>query len=99
MSTLTRRLIILALGLLAGLCAWPVAELVLCFQGCFASYLALPAGPGSRHRGRDGGLLRRRRGNHLAGQEPDPDGMLLGAAVGLRRRGRWASWPGRPPSG
>ena len=43
MSTLARRLIILALGLLAGLCAWPVVEVVLRTQGSFASYrLFLP---------------------------------------------------------
>ena len=93
MSTLARRLIILALGLLAGICAWPVVELVLHFQDSFASYRLFLPGPGRRHRGRDGGLLRRRRGDHVPGEEPAPErdaprrgGGPGGRSAGLPRR-------------
>ena len=39
MSTLARRLIICCLGVLAGIAAWPVAEVILMYQRIFPSYL------------------------------------------------------------
>ncbi len=39
MSTFKRRLLLIGLGLLAGLAAWPVMELILTFQAVFPSYL------------------------------------------------------------
>jgi len=39
MSTLTRKILFCAIGLLAGIAAWPLAEIVLVYQSNFPSYL------------------------------------------------------------
>jgi hypothetical protein len=83
MTTLVRRLIILAIGLLAGICVWPLAELILYFQGDFPSYLAFLPVLGAiigavmgAFFGAAEGITTRIRGRLAAG-------MALGAAIGL----------------
>ena len=83
MSTLARRLIILALGLLAGLCAWPVVEVVLRTQGSFASYrLFLPV-LGAAAGAVMGAFFGAAEGITSRVKSRLANGMLLGAAVGL----------------
>ena len=60
MTTLARKLIILALGLLGGIAAWPLAELILYYQAGFPSYLAFLALLGAAVGLIDGGVLRSR---------------------------------------
>ena len=39
MSTITRRIIVCTLGILAGIAAWPIMELLLAYQASFSSYM------------------------------------------------------------
>ena len=98
MSTLARRLIILALGLLAGMCAWPVVELVLHFQDSFASYrLFLPV---------LGAVTGAVMGAFFGAAEGITSRVKSRIRTGCSsarrwawRAERWASSPGRPSSG
>lgn len=82
MTTLVRRLIILALGLLGGLAAWPVAELILYFQSGFPSYLAFLAPLGAAVGLMMGAFFGAAEGITSRIKTRIPRGMLLGAAVG-----------------
>jgi hypothetical protein len=83
MTTLARRLIILALGLLAGICAWPVIELVLHYQGAFGSYRVFLPLLGAVTGAVMGAFFGAAEGITSRVRSRLPNGMLLGAAVGL----------------
>jgi hypothetical protein len=83
MTTLVRRLIILALGLLAGVCAWPVAELILFFQAGFPSYLVFLALLGAAFGALMAVFFGAAEGITSRIKSRIPNGMLLGALVGL----------------
>jgi hypothetical protein len=83
MTTLARRLILLALGLLAGICAWPVAELILFLQSGFPSYLVFSALLGAVTGGLMGAFLGAAEGITSRVKSRIPVGMLLGALVGF----------------
>src|SRR5512142_332720 len=83
MTTLVRRLIILALGILAGVCVWPAAELVLTLQGGFPSYLAFLAVLGALVGALMGVFFGAAEGITSRIKARIPNGILLGAIVGL----------------
>jgi hypothetical protein len=83
MTTLIRRLIILALGILAGVCVWPAAELVLTFQAGFPSYLAFLAALGALVGALMGAFFGAAEGITSRVKARTPNGMILGALVGL----------------
>jgi hypothetical protein len=83
MSILVRRLIILAIGVLAGVAAWPLAELIVYDQGHFPSYLvfipvlgAAVGAPMGAFFGAAEGITSRVKARILPG-------VLVGALVGL----------------
>jgi hypothetical protein len=82
MTTLARRLILLAIGLLAGICAWPVAEVILSFQAGFSSYLAFSAVLGAVTGAVMGAFFGTAEGITSRVKSRIPAGMLLGALVG-----------------
>ncbi len=82
MTTLVRRLILLALGLLAGIAAWPAAELILFFQAGFPSYFAVLALLGAVTGALMGALFGAAEGITSRVKARIRDGMLLGALVG-----------------
>ena len=82
MTTLVRRLIILALGILAGVCVWPVAELILYFQAGFPSYLVFLALLGAAFGALMGVFFGSAEGISSRIKSRIPVGMLLGALVG-----------------
>jgi hypothetical protein len=83
MTTLVRRLIILALGLLAGICVWPVAEVILFFQAGFPSYFVFLALLGAAFGALMGVFFGSAEGITSRIKARIPQGMLLGAVVGL----------------
>jgi hypothetical protein len=83
MSTLARKLILAALGLLAGAAAWPAAELVLYFQPRFASYLPFLAVLGAVTGALLGAVFGAAEGITSRIKARIPSGMLLGALIGL----------------
>jgi Inner membrane component of T3SS, cytoplasmic domain len=83
MSTLARKLILAALGLLAGAAVWPAAELVLHFQPRFASYLPFLAVLGALTGLLLGAVFGSAEGITSRIRSRIPTGMLLGALVGL----------------
>ncbi len=83
MSTLARKLILAALGLLAGAAVWPVAELVLFFQPRFASYLPFLAVLGAVTGLLLGAVFGSAEGITSRIKSRIPPGMLLGALIGL----------------
>jgi hypothetical protein len=83
MTTLARRLLLLALGALAGTGAWPVAELILHFQAGFGSYLAFLAVLGAAAGALMGGFFGAAEGITSRIRARIPNGIILGAAVGL----------------
>ena len=83
MSTLARKLILAALGLLAGAAVWPAAELVLYFQPRFASYLPFLAVLGAVTGLLLGAVFGSAEGITSRIKSRIPPGMLLGALVGL----------------
>jgi hypothetical protein len=83
MSTLARKLILAALGLLAGLAAWPAAELVLHFQSRFTSYLPFLAVLGAVTGALLGAVFGAAEGITSRIKSRIPAGMLLGALIGL----------------
>ena len=83
MSTLARKLILAALGLLAGAAVWPAAELVLHFQPRFASYLPFLAVLGAVTGLLLGAVFGSAEGITSRIKSRIPPGMLLGALVGL----------------
>jgi hypothetical protein len=82
MSTLARRLILLGLGLLAGAAVWPAAELILFFQGGFASYLSFLAVLGAITGALMGGFLGMAEGITSRVKARIPAGILWGALAG-----------------
>ncbi len=83
MTTLARRLLLLALGALAGLVSWPVAELILSFQAGFPSYLVFLACLGAIVGALMGAFFGAAEGITSRIKARIPGGMLLGAVVGL----------------
>jgi hypothetical protein len=83
MTTLARRLIILALGLLAGICVWPLVETVLYFQGSFSSYRTFLPLLGAVTGAVMGAFFGAAEGITSRVKSRLANGMLLGAAVGL----------------
>jgi hypothetical protein len=83
MSTLARKLILAALGLLAGAAVWPAAELVLYLQPRFASYLPFLAVLGAVTGLLLGAVFGTAEGITSRIKSRIPTGMLLGALVGL----------------
>jgi hypothetical protein len=82
MSTTVRRVIILALGFLGGLCAWPVAELILSTQARFPSYLVFLTVLGAVTGAVIGAFFGAAEGITSRIKPRIPVGMLLGGAVG-----------------
>ncbi len=82
MTTATSRLIILGLGFLGGIAAWPAAELVLYFQGTFPSYLAFLALLGAVVGALMGAFFGAAEGITSRIKVRIPTGLLLGALVG-----------------
>ncbi len=83
MTTSVRRLIILALGFLAGVCVWPVAEVILFFQAGFPSYLVFLALLGAAFGAVMGVFFGSAEGITSRIKSRIPNGMLVGALVGL----------------
>ncbi|MGA2765994.1 MAG: FHA domain-containing protein [Spirochaetia bacterium] len=82
MTTLTSRFIILALGFLGGIAAWPLAELILYYQGGFPSYLAFLALLGAVVGALMGAFFGAGEGITSRIKKRIPTGMALGALVG-----------------
>jgi hypothetical protein len=82
MTTVTSRMIILALGFLGGIAAWPAAELILYFQGTFPSYLAFLALLGAAVGALMGAFFGAAEGITSRIKKRIPSGLLLGALVG-----------------
>ncbi len=82
MTTMSSRLIILALGFLGGLAAWPAAELILYSQGAFPSYLAFLSLLGAVVGALMGAFFGAGEGITSRIRNRIPAGMLLGALVG-----------------
>jgi hypothetical protein len=82
MTALARRLILLAIGLLAGICAWPVAEVILSFQADFPSYMAFSVVLGAVTGAVMGAFFGTAEGITSRVKSRIPWGMLLGALVG-----------------
>ena len=82
MTAFVRRLILLALGVLAGICAWPAAELILFLQTGFPSYLVFSALLGAVTGALMGAFFGSAEGITSRVKSRIPRGMLLGALVG-----------------
>ena len=82
MTTVSSRLIILALGFLGGIAAWPAAELVLYFQGTFPTYLAFLALLGACVGALMGAFFGAAEGITSRIKKRIPTGVALGALVG-----------------
>jgi len=82
MTAFARRLILLALGVLAGICAWPAAELILFLQTGFPSYLVFSALLGAVTGALMGAFFGSAEGITSRVKSRIPRGMLLGALVG-----------------
>ena len=83
MSILMRRLIILCLGILAGIAAWPPAELIVYAQGAFPSYLAFAAALGAAVGLVMGAFLGAAEGITARIRQRILPGILVGALVGM----------------
>jgi hypothetical protein len=83
MSATVRRLIIVSLGLLAGLAAWPLAELVLARQAGFPSYLVFTACLGAAVGIPMGAFFAAGEGIISRVKAKLGAGLLLGAGLGL----------------
>jgi hypothetical protein len=83
MSVSVRRLILLALGILAGVAAWPAAELLVWLQGGFPSYLVFIATLGAVVGVLMGTFFGAAEGITSRVKPRIRSGMLLGALVGL----------------
>jgi hypothetical protein len=82
MTTLARRLILLALGLLAGVCTWPLAEVILFLQAGFPSYLVFSVFLGAVTGAVMGAFFGTAEGITSRVKSRIPAGVLLGALVG-----------------
>jgi hypothetical protein len=82
MSTIVRRLLILSLGFLGGLCVWPAAELLLFFQDRFSSYLLFLSVLGALAGALMGGFFGAAEGITSRIKSRLPAGILLGALIG-----------------
>lgn len=83
MSALMRRLIIVCLGVLAGLAAWPLTELLLAYQAGFPSYLAFTACLGATVGIPMGAFFASSEGITTRVKAKLGSGLLLGVLVGL----------------
>ncbi|OHD75242.1 MAG: hypothetical protein A2V99_11885 [Spirochaetes bacterium RBG_16_67_19] len=83
MTTLARKLILAALGILAGAAVWPAAELVLFFQPRFASYLPFLAVLGAVTGLLLGAVFGTAEGITSRIKSRIPAGLALGALIGL----------------
>jgi len=82
MTTVSSKLLLLALGFLGGIAAWPAAELVLYYQGSFLSYLAFLALLGAVVGVLMGAFFGAAEGITSRVRRRIPSGILLGALVG-----------------
>jgi len=82
-TTFTRRMILLALGVLAGVGLWPIAEAILYRQGSFPSYLAFLAALGAVVGALMGAAFGAAEGITSRVRERLPAGIVLGAVIGL----------------
>ncbi len=83
MTTIVRRLILIALGVIGGLAVWPVAEEILFLQARFTTWLVFLAALGALVGLLMGGIFGAGEGITSRVRERIPAGMLLGAAIGL----------------
>jgi hypothetical protein len=83
MSTLARKLILAALGILAGAAVWPAAEMVLYLQPRFASYLPFLAVLGAVTGLLLGAVFGTAEGITSRIKSRIPAGLALGALIGL----------------
>jgi MFS family permease len=81
MTTVASRLIIMALGLLSGVAAWPAAELALYYQGTFPTYLAFLALLGALVGAIMGAFFGSAEGITSRIKKRVPTGILLGACA------------------
>ncbi len=82
MSTTIRRIILLCLGLLAGMAAWPAAELIVSLQARFGSYLALQTVLGAAVGLVMGAAFGSAEGLFARDRRRMASGAALGAAIG-----------------
>ncbi|NQU65936.1 MAG: phosphopeptide-binding protein [SAR324 cluster bacterium] len=82
MSTLMRKLVFGIIGLLAGLAAWPAAELILTFQSAFPTYLVFTVTLGVFFGGIMGGFLGSVEGITLSIRSRILPGIITGILVG-----------------
>lgn len=83
MSTLIRKLVFGLIGLLAGLAAWPIAELILSFQASFSSYLLFTVTLGAVFGAIMGGFFGSIEGITLSVRSRILPGILTGVVVGV----------------
>jgi hypothetical protein len=83
MTTLARRLILVALGIVGGLALWPVTEAILFLQKGFASYLGFLAVLGAAVGALMGAVFGAAEGITSRVKDRIPAGMAFGALVGL----------------
>jgi hypothetical protein len=83
MTTLARRLILVALGILGGLALWPVTEAILFLQKGFTSYLGFLAVLGAAVGALMGAVFGAAEGITSRVKDRIPAGMAFGALVGL----------------
>jgi hypothetical protein len=83
MSTLVRRLIILCIGVLAGVAAWPLAELIVFHQAAFPTYLIFVAVLGAAVGVLMGAFFGAAEGITARVKSRILPGILVGAAVGI----------------
>ena len=83
MTTFARRMILLALGVLAGIGLWPIAEAILYQQGSFPSYLAFLAALGAVVGALMGAAFGAAEGITSRVRERLPAGIVLGSVIGL----------------
>lgn len=83
MSTLMRRIFLCIIGILAGLIAWPIAEVILLFQSSFSSYLIFSIFLGLIFGLFMGGFFGSSEGIIMSIRSNIVSGMIQGALIGI----------------
>ena len=83
MSTLMRRLFLCAIGIIAGLAAWPFAETILLFQTAFPSYLVFSIFLGMIFGLIMGGFFGTSDGIIMSAKSTILSGAFLGVLIGI----------------
>ena len=83
MSTVSRKLVFCLIGLIAGLAAWPISEIVLVFQPKFPSYLLFSSCLGMVFGGIMGGFLGSSEGITLSIRPKIASGIIAGTLIGI----------------